>query len=135
MERTPRIVYLMNDTSTAAVLHDNLHRHAIVASAGSIEETLNILAGGVVDVVLCDWNFPGGTWREALGKLRARRPDLPVIVVSGTRGVEEATAEWIEVLRDGAFDLLLNPLSNADVSMALERAVTSGANRAIGSTA
>lgn len=35
------------------------------------------------DIVVLDINMPGGTVHETLGSLRDRRPELPVLVLSG----------------------------------------------------
>ena len=55
------------------------------------------------DIVLSDYNVPGMEFTESLALLRARLPDVPVILVSGTVGEEKA----VELLKLGVTDFLL----------------------------
>lgn len=55
------------------------------------------------DVVLSDFNVPGLEFRQTLIRIRARYPDLPVILVSGSVGEETA----IDLLRLGMNDFVL----------------------------
>ncbi|MCC5840771.1 MAG: response regulator [Opitutales bacterium] len=36
-----------------------------------------------INVVLCDWDLPGGSTRELLDEFRARTPDIPILVITG----------------------------------------------------
>ncbi|MEP7310473.1 MAG: PAS domain S-box protein [Acidobacteriota bacterium] len=56
-----------------------------------------------VDLILCDYNLPGYDGTSALTYAQRVRPDLPVILISGTVGEEEA----VRCLRLGATDYLL----------------------------
>ena len=55
------------------------------------------------DLVLTDYNVPGMDFREHLALIQSRRPDLPVILVSGSLGEETA----VELLRLGLADFVL----------------------------
>jgi PAS domain S-box-containing protein len=67
--------------STSQILAVLGHR-ATVASGG--EEALRMLAEGLeVDRVILDLNMPGLGGAETLPRLRALRPDLPVLVATG----------------------------------------------------
>ena len=55
------------------------------------------------DVVLSDHKMPGFSGEEALKLVRLFDPDLPFIVVSGTRGEEHA----VDAMRAGANDFIL----------------------------
>jgi PAS domain S-box-containing protein len=72
------------------------------------------------DIVLTDYRVPGWDVVTALREMRARNLDVPVIVVSGSIGEEQA----VETLQEGAVDYVwkdrLRRLSDA-VSRALER--------------
>ncbi|MDB4908435.1 MAG: response receiver sensor histidine kinase response regulator [Gemmatimonadetes bacterium] len=70
------------------------------------------------DLVLSDFNVPGYDGIRALHAARATQPDVPVILLSGTIGEEEA----VRVLQLGATDYLLK--SNLDrLAPAVERAI------------
>ena len=79
-------------------LKDILRRRASLAEAGSLPEMVQELATREFDVIVCEQEFPEGTWREALQELQARRVATPAIVVSQTSGVDEGIEEWAEVL-------------------------------------
>jgi PAS domain S-box-containing protein len=55
------------------------------------------------DVVLCDYNLPSYDGLSALRLVRAKKPDLPVVLVSGSIGEEEA----VRCLHQGATDYLI----------------------------
>ena len=61
------------------------------------------LAAGGFDLILTDYNIPGYDGMAAVREARARQPDAPIIVISGTLSEEDA----VEVLRAGAVDYLI----------------------------
>jgi diguanylate cyclase (GGDEF)-like protein len=77
------------------------------------------------DVVVADYHLPSFSGPRALELLRARHPDIPLIVVSGTVGEEKAA----EVMRLGADDYLLKDRL-ARLPAALNNAVREARGRA-----
>ncbi|MET0180272.1 MAG: PAS domain S-box protein [Novosphingobium sp.] len=75
--------------NTAAMLADMGHR---VYEAGSPRAAAKIFAETEIDVLLTDYAMPEMTGAELAQKLRAVRPDLPVIVVSGYADLPEGTS-------------------------------------------
>jgi signal transduction histidine kinase len=61
------------------------------------------LEGGAWDIVISDHNMPGFSGDEALRLVKERSPDVPFIVVSGTRGEDQA----VDVMRAGASDFIV----------------------------
>ncbi|MEA1897898.1 MAG: ATP-binding protein, partial [Bacteroidota bacterium] len=55
------------------------------------------------DLVLCDYYLPGFTGADAINIIAKKRPELPIILVSGMVGEEKA----VEVLKLGAKDYIL----------------------------
>ncbi len=73
-----------------------------------------------VDVVLTDINMPTTDGLELLSLLRERHPDVPVLLMTGNATIDSAVA----AMKNGAFDYLVKPLTNADeVGARIERAV------------
>jgi signal transduction histidine kinase len=68
------------------------------------------------DVVICDFYLPGFDGIKAISMVKAERPDLPVLVVSGSVGEERA----VESMRAGASDFILKA-SLARLMPAIER--------------
>lgn len=70
----------------------------VVAEASGGREVLEILRAGGVDVVLLDLNMPDQSGVDTLAAIRARAPDLPVLVLSGYAAEHYA----LTILRQGA---------------------------------
>jgi CheY-like chemotaxis protein len=82
--------------------------------------------GGAFDGVMTDLNMPRMTGEDLIRALRAERPDLPVIVVTGS-----APAGGAEALRrygggHGPLALLHKPINHTALLDALRHAVSSG---------
>ena len=70
----------------------------VAAEAANGREALDIVRKGEVDVVLLDISMPGQGGVDTLAAIRARAPDLPVLILSGFAEEHYATA----LLRQGA---------------------------------
>ncbi len=70
----------------------------VVAEAANGREALDIVRGGEVDVLLLDISMPGQNGVDILAAMRARAPDLPVLILSGFDEAHYATT----LLRMGA---------------------------------
>jgi DNA-binding NtrC family response regulator len=60
-----------------------------------------------IDLVLLDVMMPGETGLEVLPKLRAAKPDVMVVMMSGNATIETA----VQATKGGAFDFIEKPLS------------------------
>jgi signal transduction histidine kinase len=93
-----------------------------VADASNGREGLAAFIREQPDVVLTDLRMAEGSGMEFIAAMKARTPDTPVIIVSGTGQVQDA----IEAIRQGAWDYLVKPIEGPGVlqhtiNMALER--------------
>jgi DNA-binding NtrC family response regulator len=70
-------------------------------------------------VMLLDLNMPGVSGEEILSFVTDAHPDLPVIVISGTRDVSRAVAS----LKAGAYDFFTKPIEPESVIGAVRRAL------------
>jgi two-component system, NtrC family, nitrogen regulation response regulator NtrX len=77
-----------------------------VHAAGNGEEALAAADHLELDLVLLDIKMPGDDGLKVLRRLREKRPDLPVVMISGHGTIETA----VEATRMGAFDFLPKPL-------------------------
>lgn len=84
----------------------------------SAEEALALMDRAEPDVVVTDLKMRGMDGTELCHRLVDRRPDLPVIVLTGFGSMESA----IEALRAGAFDFLVKPVELAALALAVGRA-------------
>jgi DNA-binding NtrC family response regulator len=72
-----------------------------------------------VDVVLLDLVMPGLTGMETLERLMERRPDLPVIVLTATGGIDTV----VSAMRAGAVDFFVKPASPERIAISIRNAL------------
>jgi DNA-binding NarL/FixJ family response regulator len=101
--RTPMILIAIVDDH--AVVRAGLRQFftdqpdfTVVAEAASGSEALDIVRKAEVDVVLLDISMPDQSGVDALAAIRARAPELPVLILSGFAEAHYATT----LLRQGA---------------------------------
>src|SRR5215212_7555335 len=83
--------------------------------------------GSALDVLVTDLNMPRMGGEDLIRALRAERPGLPVVVVTGSvppGGIEELRRR---AGGDGPMLLLLKPPDHEELAAALRQAVTAGA--------
>lgn len=93
--------------SVKSILDDESYRILTFTSAEALEEGLRTEQP---DLVLLDIWLPGIDGVETLKKLKARYPDMPVILMSGHAGIDIA----VKAMKAGASDFLEKPL-NLDI--------------------
>ena len=72
-----------------------------------------------IDIVLLDLVMPGLSGMETLERLSERRPDLPVIVLTATGGVDTV----VQSMRTGATDFFIKPVSPERVVVSIRNAL------------
>ena len=101
-----RILHLEDDVTDASLVQFTLERGGIAVAINCVQtcaDFLAALASGGVDLILSDFSLPAFDGLSALKMSRARYPDVPFILVSGTLGEERA----IDSLKCGATDYVL----------------------------
>ena len=88
-------------------------------TAGDADTGLARLAAGGVDLVVLDIQLPGLNGLEALPKIKAGHPDVPVIVITAHGTMESAVA----AVQRGAFEYLLKPVDMETLKTVLSAAV------------
>jgi two-component system response regulator FlrC len=74
-------------------------------AVGSAEEALKAVEREAFSLVVSDVNMPGMDGHQLLGLLRARQPQLPVLLMTAHGAVERA----VDAMRQGAADYLVKP--------------------------
>jgi DNA-binding NtrC family response regulator len=82
-------------------------------------EAKQILSRGIFSAVILDLFMPHVSGWQILTWIRANRPSLPVIVVSGY----DSSQIREECLRDGAFDYLVKPIDERILMDSIRRAL------------
>jgi putative two-component system response regulator len=94
---------------------------ASVTAASSPDEALQLFRAERFDLIVTDIRMPGMDGHAFLAAIRARDPEVPVIVATGHGSLENA----IRALHDGASGMLLKPFTGeefqTEVRLALER--------------
>lgn len=105
------ILIVDDDPTQRRLLQAALERQGFVARmAQDGEQALGMLTGpglGGVDLVLLDLVMPGLSGAEVLREIRARTPDLPVIVLTAHGGIETV----VQAMQSGASDFFVKPAS------------------------
>lgn len=82
-----------------------------VTTAASGEQGLELLSRQSFDLVYLDIRMPDMSGMEALKRIHAARPDLPVVLFTAQPDLNSA----LEALRQGAADYLLKPLQPEEI--------------------
>ncbi len=89
-------------------------------SVPSARQALELLDEEAFDLVVSDVVMPEMTGVEFLSELRERRPQLPVVLMTGGSKEPERTAKAVAL---GACGLLYKPFSQAELRAAVEAAL------------
>ena len=88
---------------------------AVVAEGASGRDAVDIVRRGEVDVIVLDISMPDQSGVDALAAIRARAPDLAVLILSGFAEAHYATA----MLRNGASGFLNKDCDPDDIVKAI----------------
>ncbi len=90
-----------------------------VDAAASLAEGIAAVNKKTYDLALVDIRLGADDGFDLLSYCRKNRPDTTVIMITGYGSVESA----VEAIRQGAFDFLTKPLIDAELLLAIERAI------------
>src|SRR5512140_2465238 len=103
----------------------------VTREAATAAEGLERLSKEPIDLLLLDLMLPDRPGLEVLAEVRARHPEVPVVVVTAYSSVESAIA----AMREGAFHYIPKPFRNEEVvhvvKQALEKRRLVAENRAL----
>ena len=106
MKSLLHILHLEDDPNDAALVQSTLEAEGITCATTCVQNRDDFVAAlehGEIDLILSDFSLPAFDGLSAVEIARARWPDVPVILVSGTLGEERA----IDALKSGATDYVL----------------------------
>jgi CheY-like chemotaxis protein len=92
---------LEDDPNDAALVQSTLEAEGIICAITCVQardDFVVALEHGGIDLIISDFSLPAFDGLSAVGTVRAKWPDLPFILVSGTLGEELA----IDSLKSGA---------------------------------
>src|SRR5579859_496021 len=85
--------------------------------ADSAEQAYRALDAQSFDAVLLDLRLPGAGGLDALRRIKERRPEAIVVVVTGYGTVQSA----VQAMKNGAYDYVTKPFSLDELKLLLER--------------
>jgi PAS domain S-box-containing protein len=103
------------------LLEQQLERQGVTATCRRVdnpEDLETALDAGTWDAVLTDYSLPGMSFQQTVSRLRARRPGLPIVLVSGYMGEDQAAM----LLEAGITDFVLK-YRPARLGAAIRRAI------------
>ncbi|OGR82174.1 MAG: hypothetical protein A2901_04270 [Elusimicrobia bacterium RIFCSPLOWO2_01_FULL_54_10] len=105
-----------------AITHVLLSEGHSVVSVNSGEEALVKVKDAAVGLVLLDFRLPGMDGIQILEKIKQARPELPVIMVTGYGGIEEA----VQAIKLGAAHYISKPFDNSQLVESVNKALQVG---------
>ena len=107
MSHQLRALVVDDDTNILSAFEDFFRKeHCAMLSAPGAEEALRTLAGLEVNLVITDIKMLSGSGVDLCRKLKASRPNLPVIVITGYPNL----VPEVDAIRAGADYYFLKPL-------------------------
>ncbi|NDV19859.1 response regulator [Pseudodesulfovibrio sp. JC047] len=98
-----------------------IRRNADITLASSGQEALQAIRDAEFDVVILDVLMPEMNGIETLRRIKAIKPDLPVIILTG----HASSKAMIEGMDIGAFDFLIKPVGTDELYFRVLDAVRS----------
>jgi putative nucleotidyltransferase with HDIG domain len=119
----PRVLCVDDEPGMLRLVTRLLERMSLtVATAPGPDDALTMFDADRFDLVITDIRMPGMDGHAFLAEIRARDPQVPVIVATGHASLDNA----IRALRDGASGMLIKPFTaeefTTEVRNALQRA-------------
>ena len=117
-DRIPKVLVVDDEATMRDVLEMRLQEwgfDVLLASDAASAEALVIREDP--DLVLSDVVMPGTSGLELLKKLKGKRPDRPVILLTAHGTVEMA----VEAIKEGALDFLTKPINYGNLRSVLDQ--------------
>src|SRR3989441_8030066 len=118
----PRVLIVDDDAALLQALPEALRlrmREVTVDTADSAAAALDQIAARDYDAIVTDIKMPGMDGLTLLAEIRGRRPDTPILMITGHG--EDALA--IQALRGGAYDFIPKPIDRDHIIASLHRAI------------
>ncbi len=114
------ILYVDDEPAVGMLLGHHIEQaghHAV--GAKSVQEALQALARGGVDLVISDHQMPGLTGLDLLEFMKQEGHDIPLIMLTGYASIEHAVA----AIKAGAVDYITKPVDAQHLEIAVDQAL------------
>ncbi|MCG6948021.1 MAG: response regulator [Acidobacteria bacterium] len=89
-----------------------------VSTSNSGKDALDLIDSDSFDVVVLDLQMPGMDGIEVLERIKQRRPDIQVVLLTGHATVEKG----VEAMKQGALEFLEKPIDFSKLSEIIHKA-------------
>jgi DNA-binding NtrC family response regulator len=115
-----RILFIDDDPAGREVALFNLGKagYSVTPASGG-QEGLDAFAAAPFDLVITDLKMPGISGMEVLRTVRARAPEVPVLVITAFGNIETA----VSAMKDGAYDFIGKPFHRDQLLLSVEKAL------------
>jgi DNA-binding response OmpR family regulator len=118
-----RILVAEDDAPLAEFLHQRLQQENFaVQVVGDGREAQRLAAEQPYDLVLLDLSLPGSPGLDVLRGIRSKKPELPVLIVTGAARVEER----VRGLDAGADDYIAKPFAFSELAARIRAVMRRG---------
>ena len=117
----PTAILLVDDEEEfVSTLAERLEIRGFESKAAySGDQALSLIENNDYDVVVLDVKMPGMDGLEVMDQIKARRPEMPVILLTG----HGSTKEGMDGMHKGAFDYLMKPLDIDELISKIQEAL------------
>ncbi len=92
-----------------------------VTTSSSAEDALAKIDKETYDAIILDFQMPGMDGIEALKAIKARKPELQIILLTGHASVEKS----VEAMKEGAMDFIEKPADLDELTQKIKEAQAS----------
>ena len=113
-----RILVVDDESRMASLIQRELEdRGHGAATAGDGPAALEEIERGNFDLVVTDLRMPGMDGLELLSAIKAKEPQIEVILMTAYASAQTA----VRAMKDGAFDYLIKPFEMDELAIMVER--------------
>jgi DNA-binding NtrC family response regulator len=117
---SPSVLVVEDDAALRLTITESLETAGFAAAqAVDAADAVERLKAFAYDAMVVDLLLPDASGLEVLEEAISRYPQLPVVIITGFGGVEEA----VKAMKRGAIDFLIKPFQLAGLSRVLQAAV------------
>lgn len=119
-QRVEKILVVDDHHSVCVTLQGFLEREGFtVITARNYDEAVPFVEGDDLDIVITDLKMPGKSGMDLLMYSRKRRPEVPVVMITGHGNVEAA----VTAMKKGAFDFISKPVDETELLNVIQKAL------------
>ena len=116
---TERVLLVDDEEEFVETLAERMRNRGMdVATSNTGGEALDLIDKESYDVVVLDLKMPGMDGLEALARIKKRRPEIQVVLLTGHATVEKG----VEAMKRGALEFLEKPVDLSKLSEIIHQA-------------